>query len=430
MAQHDFVPAWLNFSTPQSTKTSTGVVEKHGEHHPRGEGRLGVSRRRHNSSDGFFNNGPLRTTGDSWHQPSLLRHDSVDSGVSKGTNLGAQPGWHGVSRGQDSAMQRGGGNGTNGAGNPGHRHRNGSALSRKNPSMQEKQPPEAREEKNAERKKLQFEEEDFPSLNPETGKQVIQSKQTGAPTGVWENPPSAKQPLKMLVIKKISKEDPSAFSAAFATPVSHISNGSNKTNSSGPIVYKNLVPKPAASSIKGTASVTPPLELGVSRLTRMTRRTPDRKSEFLKALKDEQDVDLSEDRDGDKLEDVQMQSPSELNDIEGEQIEEGCHHNGISGSQEESRERLSYSLEAEHRLLKEMGWEENDEDCLPLTEEELQEFQIKSQQLKRNSMGQNGFLRQPRRCALLFAWRAPLTPDPSECSDTDTSSTDTSDDES
>ncbi|XP_075472231.1 vasculin-like protein 1 isoform X2 [Ascaphus truei] len=430
MAQHDFVPAWLNFSTPQSTKSSTGVVERHGEHLPRGEGRLGVSRRRHNSSDGFFNNGPLRTTGDSWHQPSLLRHDSVDSGVSKGTNLGGQPGWHGGSRGQDGAMHRGG-SGSNGAGNAGHRHRNSGTLSRKNPTLQEKQPPETREEKNAERKKLQFEEEDFPSLNPETGNQVIQNKQTGTPTGVWENPPSAKQPFKMLVIKKISKEDPSAFSAAFASPVTHLSNGGNRTNLSGQIMYKNLVPKPVASSSKpgpwksngreskvgsffsnrdsaftspvsatkpviqapaplfsspkeGTASVTPPLEISISRLTRMTRRPPDRKSEFLKALKDERDVDLTEDRDGDILEEVEGQSPSDLNDREGEHIEGSCHHNGISGSQEQRGERLSYSLEAEHRLLKEMGWQEspeNDEDCLPLTEEELHEFKVKSQQV-------------------------------------------------
>lgn len=430
MAQHDFVPAWLSFSTPQSSKSSAGV-EKHGEHLPRGEGRLGVSRRRHNSSDGFFNNGPLRTTGgDSWHQPSLLRHDSVDSGVSKGTNQSSQSGWHGGSRERsDSASQRGA-NGCGGTGASSHRHRNGNNLSRKNASMQDKQSAETREEKNADKKKPQFEEEDFPSLNPEPGKQVTPNKQTGTPTGVWENPPSSKQPLKMLVIKKISKEDPSAFSAAFASPVPHLSNGNSKSNPSGPIIYKNLVPKPASASSKGTASVTPPLELSISRLTRMTRRVPDKKSEFLKALKDEQDADQTEDRDRDKLEDVQNRSPTELNNGDGEHIEESRHLNGISDSLEEQRGRLSYSLEAEHRLLKEMGWQEspeNDDDCLPLTEEELQEFQIKSQQLKRHGLGLNGFLRQPRRCAL-FAWRSPLTPDPS--SETDSSSSDTSDDES
>ncbi|XP_072275406.1 vasculin-like protein 1 [Pyxicephalus adspersus] len=470
MAQHDFVPAWLSFSTPQSSKSSASVVEKHGEHLPRGEGRLGVSRRRHNSSDGFFNNGPLRTTGgDSWHQPSLLRHDSVDSGVSKGTNQSSQPGWHGGSRERpDNASQRGA-NGSSGTGGSSHRHRNSNNLSRKNASMQEKQSAETREEKNADKKKPQFEEEDFPSLNPEPWKQVTQNKQTGTPTGVWENPPSSKQPFKMLVIKKISKEDPSAFSAAFASPVPHLSNGNNKSNPSGPIIYKNLVPKPAAASSKpgpwksngresksgslffnrdsaftspvlapapilsspkeGTASVTPPLELSISRLTRMTRRVPDKKSEFLKALKDEQDADQTEERDGDKLEDVQSQSPSNLNNGNGEHNEENRHLNGITDSQEEERGRLSYSLEAEHRLLKEMGWQENDDDCLPLTEEELREFQIKSQQLKRHGVRQNGFLRQPRKSSL-FAWREPLTLDPSRFSETDSSSSDTSDDES
>lgn len=65
-----------------------------------------------------------------------------------------------------------------------------------------------------------------------------------------ENPPSAKQPTKMLVIKKVSKEDPSAaFSAAFTSPVSHLANG-NKATTIVPSVYKNLVPKPAAPPSK------------------------------------------------------------------------------------------------------------------------------------------------------------------------------------
>lgn len=65
-----------------------------------------------------------------------------------------------------------------------------------------------------------------------------------------ENPPSAKQPTKMLVIKKVSKEDPAAaFSAAFTSPVSHLANG-NKATTIVPSVYKNLVPKPAAPPSK------------------------------------------------------------------------------------------------------------------------------------------------------------------------------------
>jgi len=62
--------------------------------------------------------------------------------------------------------------------------------------------------------KLQFKEEDFPSLNPDAGKQNQPCRPIGTLSGVWENPPRAKQPSKMLVIKKVSKKDlAAAFSA-------------------------------------------------------------------------------------------------------------------------------------------------------------------------------------------------------------------------
>ncbi|XP_038616269.1 vasculin-like protein 1 [Tachyglossus aculeatus] len=469
MAQHDFVPAWLNFSTPQSAKSPAATFEKHGEHLPRGEGRFGVSRRRHNSSDGFFNNGPLRTSGDSWHQPSLLRHDSVDSGVSKGTHLGLsgnQSGWHGSSRGHDGMSQRGG------AGS--HRHWNGSFHSRKGSAFQEKPTAETREEKKEEKaEKLQFEEEDFPSLNPEAARQNHQSRPIGTPSGVWENPPSAKQPTKMLVIKKVSKEDPAAaFSAAFTSPGLHLANG-NKPTTIVPSVYKNLVPKPAAPPTKPSpwksnrsehkpgslsssrdsaftspvsvtkpvvlasgsvltspkespSSTTPPIEISSSRLTKLTRRTTDKKSEFLKALKDERNGEILENRECDKLEDMEGVSTPEPK----ENGEESCHQNGLSLPLMEEGEGLSHSLEAEHRLLKAMGWQEypeNDENCLPLTEDELKEFQMKSEQLRRNGFGRNGFL-QPRCAGLFSPWRSTFKPG-LEDSDTETSSSETSDDE-
>ncbi|VFV36138.1 Hypothetical predicted protein [Lynx pardinus] len=471
MAQHDFVPAWLNFSTPQSAKSPTATFEKHGEHLPRGDRRFGVSRRRHNSSDGFFNNGPLRTTGDSWHQPSLFRHDSVDSGVSKGTYAGITgnlSGWHGSSRGHDGMSQRSGG----GTGN--HRHWNGSFHSRKGCAFQEKPPTEIREEKKEDKvEKLQFEEEDFPSLNPEAGKQNQPCRPIGTPSGVWENPPSAKQPSKMLVIKKVSKEDPSAaFSAAFTSPGSHHANG-NKSSTMVPSVYKNLVPKPAPPPSKPSAwkanrmehksgslsssresaftspisvtkpvvlaggavlsspkespsSTTPPIEISSSRLTKLTRRTTDRKSEFLKTLKDDRNGDFSENRDCDKLEDLEDNSTPEPK----ENGEEGCHQNGLSLPVEEEGEVLSHSLEAEHRLLKAMGWQEypeNDENCLPLTEDELREFHMKTEQLRRNGFGKNGFL-QSRSSSLFSPWRSTCKAE-FEDSDTETSSSETSDDD-
>ncbi|XP_078520536.1 vasculin-like protein 1 isoform X2 [Lissotriton helveticus] len=413
MAQHDFVPAWLNFSTPQSTKSPAAGIEKHGEHLPRGEGRYGVNRRRHNSSDGFFNNGSLKTAGDCWHQPSLLRHDSVDSAVAKGTRLiqsGNQPSCHGQTRGHDAINLRSGTNGSNSNGNGSHRHWNGNFPPRKNSTHQEKQQSEIREERKDDKKeRLQFEDEDFPSLNPEAGRPNNYNKPVGTPSGVWENPPSAKQPTKMLVIKKISKDDPVAFSAAFASPIPHLSNGGSKCSTAVPIVYKNLVPKPAAPPSKSPSSITPPIEMNSSRLIRLTRRTNDKKSEFLRALKDESSEEMLESREYSKLEEIE--------------------NSNIPESKE--RDILSHSLEAEHRLLKAMGWQEypeNDENCLPLTEEELREFHMKSEQLRSNTLRKNGFVKQ---CSshLFSLWRSTFTSQLSEDSQTDPSSSDTSDDD-
>uniref|UniRef100_W5KT46 GC-rich promoter binding protein 1 like 1 n=2 Tax=Astyanax mexicanus TaxID=7994 RepID=W5KT46_ASTMX len=481
MAQHDFVPAWLNFSTPQPAKSPAAPLEKHGEHFPRGDGRPGVNRRRHNSSDGFFNNDPLRAPGgDGWLQPSLLRHDSVDSGVAKGNQGGLgsghgwkeTPSWHGAPRGQEGPHhhhvrhKRGGGDRDR---QGGHRQRNGNFHSRKGGSFQDRYSDEERNDD-----KLKFVEEDFPSLNPEmTGKPASQARAVGTPAGVWENPPSAKQAMsKMLVIKKVSKEDPSAaFSAGFASAGPLPANGS-KVPITGPSVYKNLVPKPATAPTKtgpwkpngretkvglhfsgrdsaftspvsvtkpmtpviapphGTpkeppSSTTPPIDITPPRL-KLMRRSTDRKSEFLRGLKDERNGEVS-DRLSEGMNDFGEGSTPEPKEY-GE-----SHENGMSHSLSDSdTEHLSSSLEAEHRLLKAMGWQEypeNDDSFQPLTEDELKEFQAKTEQLKKNGLGRNGVLLKPRGVDLR-AWRNTPNPGLDEGSESETSSSSqTSDDE-
>ncbi|ROL44454.1 Vasculin-like protein 1 [Anabarilius grahami] len=322
--------------------------------------------------------------------------------------------------------------------------------------------------------KLKFVDEDFPSLNPETtGKPASQPRAVGTPAGVWENPPSAKQAMsKMLVIKKVSKEDPSAaFSAGFASAGPLPANGS-KVPITGPSVYKNLVPKPATAPTKsgpwkpngretkvglhfsgrdsaftspvsvtkpltpvsapahGTSkeppsSTTPPIDITPSRL-KLMRRSTDRKSEFLRGLKDERNGDMSD-----------CHSPGAPAEGEGstpEPKEFGeSHENGISHSLSDSDpEHLSSSLEAEHRLLKAMGWQEypeNDDNFQPLTEDELKEFQAKTEQMKKIGLGRNGVLLKPRSVALL-TWRNTPNPGLEEGSESETSSSSqTSDDD-
>uniref|UniRef100_A0A673WC85 GC-rich promoter binding protein 1 like 1 n=1 Tax=Salmo trutta TaxID=8032 RepID=A0A673WC85_SALTR len=449
MAQHDFVPAWLNFSTPQPAKSPAASLEKHGDPHHHRNSRAAVSRRRHNSSDGFFNNGPLQApAGDGWQQPSLLlRHDSVDSGVAKGRRGGlaggscwkeAHPTWHGAAQdrhhhpGRQPKRHGTGGGDRQG----GHRQRNGNFHPRKSAPgtlYQDKFP----NDEHSREDNLKFVEEDFPSLNPETtGKPGNQMRPVAPHAGVWENPPSGKQMVsKMLVIKKVSKEDPgcTAFSTGFVSSGAPPINGSKALPtiaSSTHSVYKNLVPKSAmvptkppqwkpsgrdstkpglhlsgrdsvftspVSAAKPSApatqlhshntpkerpfSTTPPIDIASSSRLKLMRRGPDRKSDFLRMLKDEVTGDLTSSSSPGAPGEGESSTPEPKAYSQGV-----CNENGLSHSLSDSdTDHLSSSLEAEHRLLKAMGWQEypeNDDSFLPLTQEELREFQTKTEHVR------------------------------------------------
>ncbi|CAH2296301.1 vasculin isoform X2 [Pelobates cultripes] len=92
---------------------------------------------------------------------------------------------------------------------------------------------------------------------------------------------------------------------------------------------------------------------------------------------------------------------------------------------------LSSSLEAEHRLLKEMGWQEdaeNDDIYAPLTEEELREFKAISEQLQKNGLRKQGFMKNCLSLDFkLSSWKnVTLATNGNE--ESETSSSDTSDD--
>ncbi|KAJ7404827.1 hypothetical protein BTVI_70982 [Pitangus sulphuratus] len=84
-------------------------------------------------------------------------------------------------------------------------------------------------------------------------------------------------------------------------------------------------------------------------------------------------------------------------------------------------------------LLKEMGWQEyseNDETCAPLTEDEMREFQIISEQLQKNGLWKNGILRNGLICDFKFnPWKNSTFKPALKNEDSETSSSDTSDDD-
>ncbi|XP_036082196.1 vasculin isoform X5 [Rousettus aegyptiacus] len=186
------------------------------------------------------------------------------------------------------------------------------------------------------------------------------------------------------------------------------------------------------------------------RLTKLTRMRTDKKSEFLKALKRDRVEEEHEDeshagseKDDDSFNLHNSNSTHQERDInrnfdENEIPQENGNASVISqqiirSSTFPQTDVLSSSLEAEHRLLKEMGWQEdseNDETCAPLTEDEMREFQVISEQLQKNGLRKNGILKNGLICDFKFGpWKNSTFKPTIENDDTETSSSDTSDDD-
>ncbi|NXK40835.1 GPBP1 protein, partial [Piprites chloris] len=339
----------------------------------------------------------------------------------------------------------------------------------------------------------QFEAEDFPSLNPEYEKEQNQIRSLAA--GVWEyplNPKSRSQ--RMLVIKKGNMKELhiSGFPALGNLHSQLVRNGNGTsvykglvpkpvTSPAKPTQWRsqakenklgNAFPpesaygvgsfSPFKSTVKAFAvtqnsvkecnwanSSSPVDKYGQPRLTKLTRMRTDKKSEFLKALK----RDRMKEEHEDENHDVQEKGNESFNlhnsnsshherDINQNFENEIPQENGnasitpqqiIQSSAFPQANVLSSSLEAEHRLLKEMGWQEdseNDETCAPLTEDEMREFQVISEQLQKNGLRKNGILKNGLICNFKFSpWKNSTFKPAVENEDSETSSSDTSDDD-
>ncbi|XP_049628970.1 vasculin-like isoform X2 [Suncus etruscus] len=423
MAQHDFAPAWLNFPTsPSSTKSSLNF-EKHSENFSWTENRYDVNRRRHNSSDGF-DSGIGRPNAGNFGRKE--KNGWCTHGRNGTENINHRGGYHGGSSRSCSSIFH-----------PG-----------KSQGLHENSIPDNETGRKDDRREgKQFEAEDFPSLNPEYEREPNQNKSLAA--GVWEYPPNPKSRTpRMLVIKKGNAKDLqlSGFPIVGNLQSQPVKNGT------GPSVYKGLVPKPAAPPTKcnRSNSSSPVDKLNLQpRLTKLTRMRTDKKSEFLKALKRDRVEEEHEDeshagseKDDDSFNLHNSNSTRQERDInrnfdESEVPQENGNASVISqqiirSSTFPQTDVLSSSLEAEHRLLKEMGWQEdseNDETCAPLTEDEMREFQVISEQLQKNGLWKNGISKNGLICDFKFGpWKNSTFKPNIENDDTETSSSDTSDD--
>ncbi|XP_075302369.1 vasculin-like isoform X3 [Opisthocomus hoazin] len=421
MAQHDFAPAWLSFPTLPSSRRSSLNFEKHSENFSWTENHYEANRRRQNSSDGFD------------------------------PNIGWPNGGH-FGRKEKNGWRSQGRNGTENISHCGVYYSGGSCTRTstfycgKRQGLHENNVSDNETGKKEDKEvPKQFEAEDFPSLNPEYERTPNQNKSLAA--GVWEYPlnPKSRSP-RMLVIKKGSTKELqiSGF------PVGSLHSQPVK-NGTGTSVYKGLVPKPAAPPAKynRSNSSSPMDKVGQPRLTKLTRMRTDKKSEFLKALKQDRVEEEREDenhagqeKDDESFNLYNSNRPHHERDINRNFKNEIPQENDnapvasqqiIRSSTFPRADVLSSSLEAEHRLLKEMGWQEdseNDETCAPLTEDEMREFQVISEQLQKNGLQKNGILKNGLICDFKFSpWKNSTFKPALENEDSETSSSDTSDDD-
>ncbi|NWT06338.1 GPBP1 protein, partial [Mionectes macconnelli] len=444
--------------------------EKHSENFSWTENRYEANHRRHNSSEGFDPNIGRPNGGHFGRKERNGWRSQVRNGPE---NINHRGGYHGGgSRTRTSAFHCGKGQGF---------QDNVSVPDNETRKKEDKEVPN------------QFEAEDFPSLNPEYEKEPNHIKSLAA--GVWEyplNPKSRSQ--RMLVIKKGNTKELriSGFPAVGNLHSQLVRNGNGTSLYKGlvpkpvtppakPTQWKsqakenklgNVFPSESAygvgsfsafkSTVKAFAvtqnsvkesnrsnSSSPIDKSGQPRLTKLTRMRTDKKSEFLKALKRDRMKEEHEDENHDAREKDDesfnlhnSNSPHHARDINRNFENEIPQENGnasitpqnvIQSSTFPQANVLSSSLEAEHRLLKEMGWQEdseNDETCAPLTEDEMREFQVISEQLQKNGLRKNGILKNGLICNFKFSpWKNSTFKPALENEDSETSSSDTSDDD-
>ncbi|NXD88710.1 GPBP1 protein, partial [Halcyon senegalensis] len=359
--------------------------EKHPENLSWTEDRYEANRRRHNSSDGFDPNIGQSSGGRFGRKEKNVWRSQGRNGTE---NINRHGGYHGG----------------------GLRTRTSTFHSGKVQRLHENNGPDnetgKREDKEVPK---QFEAEDFPSLNPEYEREQNQSKSSSA--GVWEYPlnPKSRSP-RMLVIKKGSTKELqiSRFPVVGSLHSQPVQNGT------GTSVYKGLVPKPVTppakptqwksqakenklgnpfphesaygvgnfSPFKSTAkaftvsqntvkeysrsnSSSPVDKVVQPRLTKLTRIRTDKKSEFLKALKQDRVEEEHEDenhagqeQDDESLKLRNSNSPHHDRDVNRNFESEIPQENGnasvtsqqvIQSSAFPQADVLSISLEAEHR---------------------------------------------------------------------------------
>ncbi|KAL3868179.1 hypothetical protein ACJMK2_041011 [Sinanodonta woodiana] len=237
--------------------------------------------------------------------------------------------------------------------------------------------------------------DDFPSLNGDFDQQDNKGSKQLNGTGVWDNPPLGKGKDDLKTGHSSIKSQGGL--QIYKSLVPNKTSGSHKTSRDG--LRQNgswrdqssigaIRPPPSSSSSlpsyskeSSHGSPTPPMDILNTRFVTTPKTLGDKKSQFLKTLRTEN---------ASKVEDGEKTPPEKQEKIQENKPGENLLVNGIDNLEiEEANDSsvLSSSLEAEQRLLREMGWNEADEEEYEITEDDMKEFQNRSKQAQQQRNG-------------------------------------------
>ncbi|XP_054707865.1 vasculin-like isoform X2 [Uloborus diversus] len=218
----------------------------------------------------------------------------------------------------------------------------------------------------------------------------------------------------------------SSISSSHTVIVTPVAKGGSSTCRALTPAKSTLIKKQVREGVKvinKKSSITPPPSTHSMEILVKHPKAPGNKSEFLKALRnekkelDENEREFSEKNNSPNKDDISIMSNSEDHPVNGIDISK------LSFNDEKEKSFLSSSLEAEERLLREMGWKEevsDDENYAPLTEDELREFRDREQIIKKNGIRRNLLANlSPLRLAPPFPGVPPPTENISSSSDSD-----------
>ncbi|XP_064476808.1 vasculin-like isoform X2 [Ornithodoros turicata] len=256
--------------------------------------------------------------------------------------------------------------------------------------------------------------QEFPTLQGNSEAPIQPSITNGS---VWENPRNSK--VHGTVLKKVHLfqrplRNDSYVESRSKSPSGGVTN--SPLSSSGPVSPK-LTRHATCQSLTGGSvfkTLTPAKNQQPHTMEILVKhpKTKGNKGDFLKALKsgDESKEEDAIKGDGDAGENCTVNGERQRNeslseDARSEDFDDSMDFSKLSLDNSSMNTPLSSSLEAEQRLLREMGWKEealDDDAYAPLTEDELREYQNLTklrQEKQRNGTAQRPQLWSPRRVA-------------------------------